>query len=307
MLRKLLSGFTTPPNVSALEGLLSRILLTLLVWYELSRLDEITDQAKPVGLAHFFDLTWLSQPENFAIFQPIAYGLLIIYVLGLGLPFVLPLIALAHTMVFTLYNSQGSTHHGHQIVSMVLVVQAVTALYYHFNRKRVYLQPDSALNGRLLWNSIALICGTYVVSVITKMDVSNGMWFWNSNHIAMDMIKTQRQNFLNELDPQFAGNPPLAIWFLEHKWIARAMFSSGVLLETFCFFALGGRFLAFAIGVSLIAMHRSISQLMGLEFLNNEILCVIFLVNIPFLLAWPINWMIGKVKGKTATAEAEAA
>jgi len=293
MFRKLLSGFTQAPYVSPLEAFLARALLAWLVGTELWKMEAFTKQESPVGLALFFDLTWLAVPENYVIFRTVAYSLLGIYITGVALPLVLPLIALAHTLVYTLFNSQGSTHHGHQIISMVLLIQACTTIFYHFRRKRVLLQPDAPLNGWLLWNSIAIICGTYVVSVVTKMDASNGMWFWNSNHIAMDMIKTQRQNFFNALEPQYDGNPPTALWLLEHKWIARAMFSSGVFLEVLCFFALGHRALAFIIGVSLIAMHRSISELMGLTFLNNELLALIFMVNIPFLIAWPINKLLG--------------
>jgi hypothetical protein len=301
MLRKLLSGFTQAPHVSALEAFFSRVLLSMLVAWDLQRFDQMSRQENPVGLARFFDLTWLSHPEVYPLYRNIVYGLLILFIAGIGLPFVLPLIALGHTLVWTLYNSQGSTHHGHQIISMLLVVQAGVVIYYQLKKQRCLLQPTAELNGWLLWHSIALICGTYVVSVITKMDNSNGMWFWNSNHIAMDMLKTQRQNYLNDLSPEFAGDPPLALWLIEHKWIARAMFSSGVLLELFCFFALGHRLLAFIIGLSLIAMHRSISHLMNLEFLNNELLALIFFVNIPFLIAWPLEWVWRKMRDRKAS------
>ncbi|MEZ0275124.1 MAG: hypothetical protein ACAH88_09480, partial [Roseimicrobium sp.] len=50
--------------------------------------------------------------------------------------------------------------------------------------------------------------------------------------------------------------------------------------------------LGFLIGLSLLAMHRSIDKLMGgVAFLNNELLAFIFLVNIPFLIACMINWL----------------
>jgi hypothetical protein len=113
------------------------------------------------------------------------------------------------------------------------------------------------------------------------------MWLWNAHHTALDMIKTQRQSFLNRFDPAYAEIPPEAYWMLEHPWSARIFFGSGIFLEFFCVFAIGHRWLAPIIGVSLIVMHRAIDRLMGgVSFLYNELLCLIFLVSLPFFLAW---------------------
>jgi hypothetical protein len=57
--------------------------------------------------------------------------LLMLYAGGLMLPLTLPLLALGHVLVFTLYNSQGYAHHGFQIVSLTLVAQAGTVFTRH--------------------------------------------------------------------------------------------------------------------------------------------------------------------------------
>jgi hypothetical protein len=57
-------------------------------------------------------------------------------------------------------------------------------------------------------------------------------------------------------------------------------------LEAIAFLALANRKIAFVIAVALILMHRSIAGLMGLRFDNNEMMCAIYLVGLPFLLAW---------------------
>src|SRR5438093_13283033 len=109
------------------------------------------------------------------------------------------------------------------------------------------------------------------------MPSSGGMWLWNANYIAMDMIKTQHQTFLNSFDPAYAKIPSDAFWLLDHTWTSRILFGSGVLLEAGCILAIGGRWLSFIIGVSLIAMHRSIDSLMGgVAFPYNELLDMIF-------------------------------
>ena len=152
------------------------------------------------------------------------------------------------------------------------------------------MPPDEKLRSWMFVQAQVILTGMYFISVYTKMDNSGGMWLWNSNNVALDMIKTARQSYLNNFDPAFAGNPPEAIWMLEHPWLSRLFFGSGMFLEFFCILAIGNRWLGFIMGVSLLAMHRSIDWLMGgVAFINNEYLAFIFLINLPFLMSWPLD------------------
>jgi hypothetical protein len=81
---------------------------------------------------------------------------------------------------------------------------------------------------------------------------------------------------------------------LEHPWTARLMFGSGFLLEALSIFAIGRRGLGFLIGVSILVFHRSIDALMGLTFLYNEFLVAVFLIGIPFGLAWLLSRLPGR-------------
>jgi hypothetical protein len=284
-LRKLADGFFSLPTVSSLEGFFLRLLFGIVVASTLSLQVPFHDQPHPVGLARFFDLTWLSDPQKLSVYRNVLYLLLFIYASGWFLPIVLPLLAVGYSLMFTLYNSQGYIHHGYQIIALTLLVQAVTVIYYSV-RKRLRLQPpDTLLNSWLLVQSQVVVTGTYLVSFLTKLFVTGGMWFWNANYIALDMIKTQRQHYFSRLNPADVGDPPEAIWLLEHPWLARGLFASGVVLEAIAFFALASRRLSFVIGVGLILMHRAISMLMGLRFQNNEMLSAIFLIGIPFFIA----------------------
>jgi hypothetical protein len=204
-------------------------------------------------------------------------------------------VAVLHILPFTLYNSQGYTHHGYQIVSLTLLVQALTVWFYVLRKRSFpWLPPGATLRSWLLWQSQMLICGTYFVTIIAKLDNSGGMWLWNANYVAMDMVKTQRQSYLNNLDPQFAQPPEQAIWMLDHPWTARLMFGSGFLLELLAIFAIGRRGLGFLIGVAIIVFHRSIDALMGLTFLYNEFLVAVFIVGIPFGIAWLLTRLPGR-------------
>ena len=177
--------------------------------------------------------------------------LILFYVAGLLLPIVLPALAVGHALMFTLFNSQGYTHHGYQIVTLTLVAQAATVLYYTALKGLRLQPPDALLNSWLLVQSQAVVAGTYLVSFFTKILATGGMWLWNANYIAIDLIKTQRQHYFSRFDPSDAGNPAEAMWLLEHPWIARGFFASGALLEAIAFLALANRRLGFPIGAGL--------------------------------------------------------
>jgi hypothetical protein len=283
LLRRLVAGFFSLPTVSSLEGFFLRFLFGVVVAFTLSLEVSFRDQPHPVGLARFFDLTWLSDPQKLSAYRSVMYLLLAFYASGLLLPVVLPALAVGYTLMFTLFNSQGYTHHGYQIVSLTLVAQAATVLYYTALKGFRLRPPDPLLNAWLLVQSQVAVTGTYLVSFLTKVFSTGVMWFWNAHYIALDMVKTQRQHYFSRLNPADAGDPAEAMWLLEHPWIARGLFTSGVALEAIAFLALAGRRLSFLIGVGLILLHRSVSMLMGLRFQYNEMLCVIFLVGIPYL------------------------
>ena len=284
-LRNFAAGFFSLPTVSSLEGFFLRLLFGVVVASTLSLQVPFHDQPHPVGLARFFDLTWLSDPEKLSAYRGLLYLLLLVYASGWFLPIVLPLLAVAYSLMFTLYNSQGYTHHGYQIIGLTLLVQAVTVVYYSVLKGLRLQPPDALLNSWLLVQSQVVVTGTYLVSFLTKLFATGGMWFWNAHYIALDMIKTQRQHYFSRFNPADLGDPPEAIWLLEHPWMARGLFASGVVLEAIAFFALASRRLGFVIGVGLILMHRSVSMLMGLRFQNNEMLSAIFLIGVPYVLA----------------------
>lgn len=304
ILRRAFSGFFQAPNVSSLESFICRLLFAGIVFYSLGAGMDKSTEPHPVGLLkllHMIDddrtwLGWLADPGHYATWRMVTAAALVLYVAGLALPVVLPVVTLLHILPFTLYNSQGYTHHGYQIISLTLLVQALT-VWFHVWRTRSFswLPPGATLRSWLLWQSQMLICGTYLVSIIAKVDNSGGMWLWNANYVAMDMVKTQRQNYLNKLDPQYAQAPEQAVWMLEHPWTARLMFGSGFILETLCIFAIGRRGLGFLIGVSIIVFHRSIDALMGLIFLYNELLVAVFIVGIPFGIAWVLSRLPGRL------------
>ena len=66
---RLLAGFFSPPKVTPLEGLLLRVFFAVVVAYTFRFEVPFSTQPHPTGLAHFFDLTWLSNPASYSIFR----------------------------------------------------------------------------------------------------------------------------------------------------------------------------------------------------------------------------------------------
>ncbi len=300
----LFSGWFRRPVVGALESFITRLCFALIVLYTL-RMDSdflrMTTEPNPVGLLKLlkpfgFHLTWLSNPDTYNIWRWVIWVLLGFFVAGIALPVVLPVLAVMHVLPFTLFNSQGYTHHGNQIVSLLLLVQSGCVLWQVVAEKRFSLRPpDALLRGWLHWQSVTLIAGSYFVSVMTKMLISKGRWIWKANFFPLDMIKTERQTWLNKVDHPWPGIPADALWLLDHPWLSRLIFGSGIILEAMCILAIGNRLLALVMGISLIVMHRSIDALMGgVAFQYNELLDFTYLVGVPFGIAWVMEKFLSK-------------
>ena len=142
------NGLFPVPSVSVIEAFFLRALLAgVLFWFFPPAL-QIQSQPEPVGLAHWFDLTWLSGAGVFPIYRAVFFGLLVLYVAGFALPVTLPLMTLVHILPATLHNSQGFTFHGNQIMSLTLVGLSVMTLYFAVTQ-RAGVSPHTSMR-RLL-------------------------------------------------------------------------------------------------------------------------------------------------------------
>ena len=129
-----------------------------------------------------------------------------------------------------------------------------------------------------------MIAGAYLISVLSKLHYSDGMWLFKSHFVALDFVKTARQNYYSSLDPALQFDPPGVVWLLNHATLARVLFDSGVILETVLILAIGTRRLSLLMGLSVIAMHESIRAMMGLNFYTHESMVAVFFINVPYWL-----------------------
>ncbi len=251
-----------------------------------------TTMPRPNGLGHVIDFTFLAQPE----FRLPLHGLFVLsmalYAAGLLLPLALGYSSALLIGLGTLSNSQGAIGHHTQLVVMVLLTQFLVHTFYSLPLLRKGVSgrfPSMVASIAALDWSRNVIVAAYVVCAVVKLSRTGGLWVWNSPNLAVQLIKTNEMDFYNRLERSssfWADQFPQ--FLVEHPWFARLLFGSGFALEFFAFAVLLGKKWAFFGGLSLIAMHLSISKIMRLNFETHIWLIAIFLV-----LPWPCE-LVGK-------------
>jgi hypothetical protein len=338
------------PEVGEREFFLSRVFFAFALAMFYPWVMTESEQPVPVGLARFWDLTWISQGNAFCYLRAGFFGLLFAYAGGLALRVLLPVLLLVQVLPYTLMNSQGHPHHGYQILSLALLGITLAGLFMAKDgfkgwrtaamlllslvtgylwqrwtasawRSQFALGCVQTLGGGMstwvmlllessafstmsygltklhatissaqwrAWHLMAaqwMAAASYFVSVCSKMIESKGGWFARSHYIVLDMVKATRQSYYSMLDPALCVDPPYMHFFMQHQYLSRLFFSSGVILEALIILAVGTRKLALGFGVAMILMHRSIEFLMTLNFHTNEAVLAIFFVNLPYWLA----------------------
>ena len=291
LLKPVITGTFRPVTVAPWEATIMRVLFAAVVWQTFPQNFHFASQKYPNGIARFLDLTWLSSindPADAMLWIRTGVAIcLVIYACGCLMPFVLTLLTAASIVVRTYYNSQGSIHHGCQMVTTILLFQTVVAWWFLIHRiKTGKAYPFT--EGRNYWSyfvyySQGAIAGCYVIAALTKIVRTSGKWFWNSPYMALEVVKTEKQEYYSSLDASVLGtHQKYAEWMLDYPNLARIALGAGVILELVAILALYNRFWALAIGIGALMFHETVAITMDLYFRFNEYSVWIFLVNIPF-------------------------
>jgi hypothetical protein len=276
-----IGGGYMPESIRGWEWAVMRLGFACLVMWEFRDWHpfDFAGQPSPVGLAKLVNLTWLhsARPFGFSMFQvtlAVAAVCSVAYVFNVALRWVLPVLALGHTLIWTYYNSQGYQHHGHQLVTMVLWVQVGVVWWTRG-------VTPAELRAWLWYYVRGIVLFSYTTSALTKIVASRGLWLWNSKYLCAELVKSHRLSYYKELDPALAGDPPATMWLLHHPFVAQIMFGIGFFIELFAWLGLRDRRCSAIMGAAIIIMHFNIAWLMRLNFDNHVWLCAIFLLNVP--------------------------
>jgi hypothetical protein len=276
------------------EMTLMRIAFAVMVWQSVPPFYYQTTLPHPNGLAHFVDLSFLMNPAILGVLRGVLAVALLFYAAGL-FPFLsLSVMTFLLAACGSLENSQGAINHSFQPLALIALAQwAVAGVFVIRDRlvhKTAFFPLATAETQRLLIHAakVALV-SCYVTSALTKWERSGGQWIQRTPNLAVAIAKTNATSYLNafETASHWAKTAPALI--IDHPHLTRIFFGFGFALEFLSFLALLGRWPAILIGVSMIAMHHMIAEVMGLHFAIFEKLALIFLVNAPWLAALAIE------------------
>jgi hypothetical protein len=209
----------------------------------------------------------------------------------------LPYLAFFSIATCTLGNSDGGIGHSYQMVSLILLAQAVVVVVIAIKSRSFGWLSDGQTDTFLAYYAQIMIVLCYVTSGITKVKNSDGDWIWNSPYFAADIVKAEYQTHYSRLDePLDEASIARGHWLVEHPMVARLLFAPGLFFELLAFFALLSRQWALLFGLALIGMHSFIEFFMSLDFFLFQACVAIWLVN-P---AWWIYSGIRRINGLKA-------
>jgi len=202
----------------------------------------------------------------------------------------------------TLGNSHRAIGHTTQLVTLVLLASwlaAVWAMICKLRRKPLpfdFTPPQLAAD----WTR-QVFMSTYVVSAITKLIQSHGLWFKDAPYFSLQIVKAMGMAKYGDY-----GEGRDVEWFaqlmLDHPWLAKLFIGGALPLELFAFVALLNRRLALAFGIAMYLFHSSVTELMHLGFVYHKMLLLVLMVNpVWWLVHWAQLWFGGKRKTENGT------
>lgn len=280
-----------PKPVASWEAWLLRLFFAVAVVWGLWPVLAFEKVEMANGLARYVNVSFFGGQDAVVWFRPLIIVAAVLYVFEWVRPLGLVLLTVAHVGYNTLQNSQGFTFHGNNMIGLILLVQCGAELFW-LGYRMVKGRPFDLATGitRHAWHlylAQSAIAAVYVTSAVTKLGKTNGMWLFRSHYLAKSVVKTHRQTFYD--NPAGAMAEPVvavAQWLAEHHVITRIAFGVGFFLELFAFLALWNRAWALFIGLGFIAFHFGVEAIMQLDFRVNQLMCLIFLVNVPFWIVW---------------------
>ncbi len=293
-----------PVEVGRWEALLMRLFFAATVVWGMWKALTFEEVQEAKGLSHWVDVSFVGGEDAMAWFRPLIVVAAVLYVLEWVRPAGLLLLTLAHLAYNTLLGSQNFTSHRYNIYGLILLAMLAAELWWWV--RRWWTPPDLRIADRVrhafhLYFAQCAIAAVYVTSAITKLSKTEGMWLFRSHYLAKSIVKTHRQNFYDSPEGlAVPALPAVAQWLAEHHVITRLMFGAGFMLELFAFLALWNRAWALIIGLGIIVFHFGVEMIMQLDFRENQYMCLIFLVNVPFWLGRAPGVSLGALAGMLA-------
>jgi hypothetical protein len=276
-----MTSLSATPRFAFYERLVMRALFAWVVWRATPGALVVNGIPSPNGIARLVDLHFLLDPQVFAWARTALAAALFLYVLRLLVWLALPVALFVHVAANAITNSQGAIQHAIQIVSLVLLAQTAAHFYGLWRRRRG--EDRRLLEDRAIWWSQQSIVAVYLVAGITKLLVTKGLWIFQARWVGVSVAKSAYQSFydnFNQADLQH--QLAVANFAAAHGWIVALIAATGLFLELGSPLMLINRALAALFACALVGFHVSLDYTMGLSFIYNQWLLIIFMINAPY-------------------------
>lgn len=261
-------------------------------------------------------LTFLADPDTFAgggtdpgswPWMKLAFAvMLVLFVFGVSPVLSCGCVAFIVIAVGSLRNSQGNTHHGTQIVAMVVLGHWLGYVWHAWKARQwsAALGMAGIAGERVsFFAAQQMAAAAYVVAGATKLLRTGLAWFWDSPNIAIQVLKIGNQHYYGDGDKaKYEHALRVAEWIAAFPNITRLMLGIGLFAELLAFFALYNRKLGLLVGLSLVAMHLIVGYLMQLTFPLNNYILLFYFIPLPFALARMMHGRRGSRESATAGA-----
>jgi hypothetical protein len=207
------------------------------------------------------------------------------YIAGVLLWLALPVLLLINVAFNSVLNSQGAIQHSAQIISLVLLAQ--TAAYcYGFWRQKGCGESAAKSDERAIWWTQQTIAATYFVAGLTKLIHTHGTWAFRARSIGVEIFKTAYHAYYDRLDPTgLDWRLRIAQFAAAHRVIVVVTAAGGWVLELVAPVMLLNPWCGLVLGCAFIGFHIVLDQVMGLGFVFNQLLVLVFIVR-------PIFWIV---------------
>ncbi len=267
------------------EVFLLRLGLAWIAWMAFDEDCRFPTQPHPNGIAWWVDLTFLADDAVGEPLRVAARCCLAAWVLGVPAAVSLLLPVFLGIGMFTLKNSQGAIGHSFQVVHVGLLAAWLAGVWGLVCRWRGRERPWGFTAGQLEldWARQALAAG-YVVSALTKLIESGGLWFRDSHYFALHLVKNLDMKFYGTLEEGARRLEWLPETMMAHPALSQLFFGLALPLELLAFLGCRNRRLALAFGAGLLLFHWSVKQLTELDFVYNTHMLWVLMVN-------PLWWL----------------
>ena len=239
----------------------------------------------PNGLAKWIDLSWALDPRRYSVITILLNAAAALYITGFAFPLSSTVLFLCYLTAGTLQNSLGSISHYYQVMTLMLLGQAIAAWLWAA-RARPAGGLD-AFSGRLAFlhdaGDLAGSCRELRSLRCDQAHQSNGAWIWNSQYMPVQYAKIQAQHYYTTLqNPDLGWGGTLNELCTQYPWLCMLVYAPGLIVELLTFFMLFGRLWLLFVGLAVIAMHALVEITMNLAFPQHQWIFFLYAVNLPF-------------------------